>query len=239
MLLETETPYADKFFQVMRRVTYFTLGNNTGDIFKHFKQLDLITDECCRFLEAAEITVRDGRWCIGIFNEPVTICGELYPKHTHVVIQGDRPNSRVALFSVDESDIDERQTFNESLRDLLNRLDAIAPLHREITDTAVREEMAQAVLDGFFHLDKDYCYKPRKFAMFSNDGNTKIMAVLYAFISAAIEAAKREGLDTFHKRLTAFQNRSIVSDEGHAYDWYFGTWHAENFDENGERIDRR
>ncbi|MCL2119689.1 MAG: hypothetical protein FWH27_14835 [Planctomycetaceae bacterium] len=126
------------------------------------------------------------------------------------------------------------QTFNETLRDLLNRCDAVAQLYPEITDTAVREEMACAILEGFYRLDENYCYTPRQFAMYSDDGNTKVMAVLYAFISEAIEAAKCEGLDTFHKRFAAFQNRSIVSDEGHSFDYYFGHWNTEDFDEDGK-----
>jgi len=131
------------------------------------------------------------------------------------------------------------QTFNETLRDLLNRLDAVAAMYPEITDTDVRDHMSQAILQAFLHLDENYCYTPRSFAMFSDDGNTKVMAVLYAFISEAVEAAKREGFDTFHKRFAAFQNRSIVSDEGHNFDYYFGHWNTEDFDENGKRVGNR
>jgi len=103
----SETPFADKFFQVPRRVTYLTLGSDHQNIFEYFKGLDLNGDECCCFLEATGIDVRDNSWRIGVFYEPVVVCGRLYPKHTVAVIQGMKPNSRVALFSVDDSDCDD------------------------------------------------------------------------------------------------------------------------------------
>jgi hypothetical protein len=128
------------------------------------------------------------------------------------------------------------QTFNETLRDLLNRCDAVAEMYPEITASDVRVQMTRAVFDGFLHLSENYCLTPRPFAMPSQGGDTKVMAVLYAFISEAGDVAKREDLDTFQKRLAAFQNKTIVSDEGHDYHWYFDTWDAGGFDEDGKPI---
>jgi hypothetical protein len=127
------------------------------------------------------------------------------------------------------------QTLNELLRELLNRLDTIAADHGEVNDTAVREEMAKAILNGFFRKVTDYRL-PDKFAMFSANGNIDVMVALAFFIGNVGEVGD---FNTFHKRLAAFQNESIVSDEGHNSDWFFGHWNTEDFDEDGERIDRR
>jgi len=45
-----------------------------------------------------------GEWLIGIFEEPVAVCGQLYPKHTVAVFEGRTVGCRFALFSVDDAD---------------------------------------------------------------------------------------------------------------------------------------
>jgi hypothetical protein len=101
---QSETPFADKFFRVPRRVTCFTLGIAPQEIFERFHALNLNSDECYCFLEATGIDVRNNQWRIGTFSEPVVICGQMFPKHTVAMFQGMKPNSRIALFSVDEAD---------------------------------------------------------------------------------------------------------------------------------------
>jgi|GEM_PF-2565650 len=105
--LQSETPYADKFFRVPRRITYLTLGVSPKEIFERFEEFDLNSDECCCFLDAAGIEVHNKSWRIGTFIEPVVLCGLIFPKHTVAVFQGMKPNSRIALFSVDETDTEE------------------------------------------------------------------------------------------------------------------------------------
>ena len=100
---KTRTPFTDKFFQVNRRITYFILGNDQQGIFEHFRDLDLDGGDAYRMFSATGITTTRN-WCIGVFDEPVIVCGQLYPKATVAVFEGKAPGSRFALFSVDETD---------------------------------------------------------------------------------------------------------------------------------------
>ena len=117
----------------------------------------------------------------------------------------------------------------------MNRLDAIALEHPEVNDTAVREEMSTAILNGFFRKTEDYRLLD-KFAMYSTKGNIDVMVALAYFIGNARFVA---GLDTFHQRMTAFQNPEIISENDHDYSYFFGHWNPEDFDKNGQRLDRR
>lgn len=103
MSKQSQTPFTDKFFQVSRRITFFVLGNDQKGIFKHLRELELDGgDSYCLFNATGIATARN--WCIGVFDESVVVCGQLYPKRTVAVFQGREPGSRFALFSVDEID---------------------------------------------------------------------------------------------------------------------------------------
>ena len=106
MSIEFNTPFTDRFFQVERRITYFTLGAAAGSIFEHFKTLDLSRSDCCRLLEATGIDIRSSDWCMGTFEESVVICGQLYPKKTFAIVQGRTPGKRLAIFSTDDADFE-------------------------------------------------------------------------------------------------------------------------------------
>ena len=124
------------------------------------------------------------------------------------------------------------QTFQDVLRELLNRLDSIAVSHPEVEDTAVREIMALEILNGFCRKRNGYVL-PEDFGMYSEKGNARVMVVLALFLGNAREF---DDLDTFHARLDAFQDESLVSDKEHDYDWFFGHWEEEDFDANGKEI---
>ena len=103
MSKQSQTPFTDKFFQVSRRITYFVLGNDQKGIFKQLREIDLDGGDSYALFNATGIaTARN--WCIGVFDEPVVVCGQLYPKRTVGVFQDKAPGSRFALFSVDEMD---------------------------------------------------------------------------------------------------------------------------------------
>lgn len=126
------------------------------------------------------------------------------------------------------------QTFQEILQHLLNRLDAIAAEHPEIEDTFVRESMAREILNGFCRKQTGY-HLPEEFGMYSSRGNIHVMVILAYFLGFAGEFTS---LNTFHRRLDAFQDESVVSDKGHDYCWFFGHWDEEDFDANGHRMKR-
>ena len=104
MSKQSKTPFTDKFFQVSRRITYFTLGADSSGIFEHVRPLDLNGSDTYSLYDATGISTKRGEWLIGIFEEPVAVCGQLYPKHTVAVFEGRTAGCRFALFSVDDAD---------------------------------------------------------------------------------------------------------------------------------------
>lgn len=95
-----EISFAETFFEIERQVFHFTLGKNPTEIFTNLRFLDVDASDCVRLLEAANISNHYGKWIIGMFCEPVVVCGQLFPKQTVAVFQGENPGSRFALFSV-------------------------------------------------------------------------------------------------------------------------------------------
>jgi hypothetical protein len=99
----TRTPFTDKFFQVARRITYFTLGNGQVNFLEHCRELALGGGDCYRLIDAVGFNGK-GDWSIGMFDEPVIVCGQEFPKQTVAVFQCRAQGYRFAMFSVDEMD---------------------------------------------------------------------------------------------------------------------------------------
>lgn len=110
-----------------------------------------------------------------------------------------------------------------ALKNLLDRLDAVSNVHEEVGDTDVREQMFEAIYRGFIAESPGYTL-PARFGMFERPGDAAVRAALSEFISTACAA----GISTPEQRFAAFQDDSVRSDAGNAYDEYFG--HADNFD---------
>jgi hypothetical protein len=98
---KSKSPFTDRFFRFDRVTTTLILGNHSEKIFAKLTVLDLNGEDACRMLDAAAIVDHGGQWCIGVFNEPVVIARELYPKDTVAVFQGRKPGKRFVLFSLD------------------------------------------------------------------------------------------------------------------------------------------
>lgn len=96
------------------------------------------------------------------------------------------------------------KTMKECLRDLLDRFEEIQRTHREITDTAVRDETTEAVLGGFYLDNADYRV-PARLAMFEQAGNKLVQAALTDFLRDVREAARHEGCETYAQRVRALQ----------------------------------
>ena len=94
------------------------------------------------------------------------------------------------------------------LLDLLHRLEAIGDEHNELFDSEVREALDDAVFFGFIKPQPEFVL-PEEFALFSAEGNRRVWKTLAWFLPLARQAAERVGLDTFHKRLAAFQNLAV------------------------------
>jgi hypothetical protein len=126
----------------------------------------------------------------------------------------------------------------EVLAELLKRLTVVERDHGEVTDTDVRERMDDAVHHGFLIPTPGYRL-PDEFAMYTPEGDRAVRDVLAWFLTAATTAAAAEGLDTFHERLAAFQNRGVtVGPQQTCYNDFFGWGDPERYDELGNVIPR-
>ena len=125
------------------------------------------------------------------------------------------------------------------LAELLRRLAAIEDAHPEVGDTEVGERLDDAVHHGFLIPTPGYRL-PDEFAMYSPEGDRAVRDALAWFLPAAVAAAAAEGLDTFHKRLPAFQNLEVtVGPERVCYNDFFGWADPTRYDESGNVIPRR
>jgi hypothetical protein len=121
------------------------------------------------------------------------------------------------------------------LRRLLERLEQIGDTDPELFDSDVRQVMSNALVDGLARLQPDFTL-PSSFKMFSAEADEEVRKALQAFLDVARRLVIEQGLTTFHERLAAIQNRSVVTAEGNDYDEFFGTSNPAFFNENGEVI---
>jgi hypothetical protein len=124
---------------------------------------------------------------------------------------------------------------DEVLLELLHRLEAVGDAHGELFDSDVREAMDDAVHYGFIKPKPGYTL-PAEFAMFTPEGDRAVCEVLAWFLPVAREAAERAGLDTFHKRLGAFQKLEVRTARQKDYNAFFGWADPKQFDEAGNVI---
>ncbi len=109
----------------------------------------------------------------------------------------------------------------KSLKALLNALDKVGEDFEEVTDTAVREQMRDAVEKGLLDPVPGYQLSDA-FGMFEPEGNAKVKVALAKFLTAARAEAEAAGLKTRADRLRAFQDIDVESRDGNTYDEYFG-----------------
>lgn len=121
------------------------------------------------------------------------------------------------------------------LLELLHRLETIGERHEELFDSEVRESMDQAVGAGFINPEASYGL-PETFGMNSDDGNRSVREALAWFLVAASNAAAADRLDTFHKRLAAFQNHEVRTSQLNDFSDFFGWANLDHFDEAGHLI---
>jgi hypothetical protein len=122
------------------------------------------------------------------------------------------------------------------LVELLERLAAISQDYGELQDTEVRERLDDAIHHGFLLPTPSYKL-PNEFAMYSKEGNHAVHKILQWFLKAANAAADTEGLNTFHKRLAAFQNLDVTAGPQQlCYNDFFGWANPKRYDESGSVI---
>lgn len=108
-----------------------------------------------------------------------------------------------------------------ALKELLDALDQVCEQHEELGDTDVRERMAEAIEKAFALKEPGYRL-PRRFGMFSRQGDAKVRAALVAFLMHPEVALATRTLETPEARLAAFQDGTVTSSRGSTFDTYFG-----------------
>jgi hypothetical protein len=124
----------------------------------------------------------------------------------------------------------------ELLRRLLNRLERVGNDHEELHDTECREQMSDAIMNGFVRASGADGLR-NEFGLFSAEGNLAVREALLEYVERACAKAFALGLSGFHDRLAAFQNPNVASDgEGILSDDFFGYATPESFDAAGNVI---
>jgi hypothetical protein len=125
---------------------------------------------------------------------------------------------------------------DQLLLELLRQLEAVADRDQSIYDTAVRESLGDPIFHLFLKPNPGYIV-PDDFGM-SVDDDRAIKAAMKIYIESALAVAPTIGVDTFHKRLAAFQNDNVSTGKNNCED-FFGWWDPAAFDETGEEVSRR
>jgi len=122
----------------------------------------------------------------------------------------------------------------QALRQLLARLEAIDEDHNGIGDTNVREHMGDDIRRGFLRLEPEFA--PSGAYGLDPEANRLVARSIARFVEAARVASERDGLTTFHKRLAAFQNPSVRTEDGSDYNDFFGVIDGARFDAAGNEL---
>lgn len=120
----------------------------------------------------------------------------------------------------------------ELLRNFLNQLETIGQVHEDLFDSDVRQEVGNAVMNGFIRNSNGYLV-PRDFGMQSEGGNEAVNATICSFVDRANSVAEERGIRSFHERLAAIQNRSVRSIGGYDYEEFIGHTPPEFYDQAG------
>ena len=120
------------------------------------------------------------------------------------------------------------------LLELLRRLERLGEFHHEQYGSEVREQMGDAIMEGYVRRRPGYRL-PARFGMFSEAADTQVREALAAYIESANALAQEIGLASFHSRLAAFQNPAVRTNPDVAVDYeeLFGHTSPEWYDEDG------
>jgi hypothetical protein len=116
-----------------------------------------------------------------------------------------------------------RTTFLKRYCQFLNELEQISKEHDELTDTDVRERLHEVINYYFIWekpLESDF---PKRFAMFSTEGDKKVFKTVHRFINDAIKLARAEGLEIGDQRNSAIENPKALTSTGNSYDLFLGS----------------
>ena len=114
----------------------------------------------------------------------------------------------------EEIEYDEKQ---KVLEILLNTLEDIGEEHGELYDTDCREQMSDAVFNGFIFEKENYVL-PETFGLYEKDGNEAVKKALTIYIEEMLILVKDA---TPKERLEMFQDE-VYAEGGESQDEFFG-----------------
>ena len=117
------------------------------------------------------------------------------------------------------------------LLELLIRLETVGERDESLFDTVVREKIGDPIFYRFIKPKSGYVL-PDEYGM-PDAENRLIKAALQAFIEGATSLVSAQDVDSFHKRLAAFQNLAVRTKQKNDYDDFFGWMNPDAFDEAG------
>jgi hypothetical protein len=121
----------------------------------------------------------------------------------------------------------------ELLLELLIRLEAIGDLDESLYDTVVRENMGNAICDGFIRPVPGYVL-PDEYGM-PEEENRLIKIALQDFVGGANRWASELGVVSFQERLAAFQDGSVRTEiQRNDSEEFFGWMNPNDFDKDGK-----
>jgi hypothetical protein len=106
------------------------------------------------------------------------------------------------------------------LEQLLNSLENISKKSPDIFSESVRENMMEAVINGFLMPREGYQW-PDDYGLASNEANEQVKGALSQYVKKVQPLADAFGADTPHARLIIFQDLDVESKEGYFQDEFF------------------
>lgn len=119
------------------------------------------------------------------------------------------------------SSMNDGNPLEREVSEFLNHLEGAERAHAEVTDTSVREALAE-VLSWHFVWGKRVDVWPTDYALFGPAGNRRVAEAVRAFLEAAIPRAEELGVPVGPARLEILQDVSIETEQGECYDLFLG-----------------
>ena len=123
------------------------------------------------------------------------------------------------------------------LLDLMRRLEAVGDRDESLYGSVVREKLGDPIFYLFVQPTPGYLM-PDDYGLLCDD-NPGIKVAMREYIDGALALAPSLGLDTFHKRLAAFQLEDARTERGNYFDDFFGWINPNQFDHDGNVVRKK
>jgi hypothetical protein len=114
-------------------------------------------------------------------------------------------------------------SFLDCYKQFLSELEQISDEHDEVTDTDVRQRL-RAVINYYFvwglPIADDF---PKRYALFSEQGDSRVYQAVHKFIVEAVAAAEQEGLSQGEARHKALENEDATTERFASYGEFLGS----------------